>query len=94
MGGHLNAGTLEHGRDEIWLWERSHECGLAIDHRVRDTTNPKLVREVWEFVRLDADRAHLRRCQRHPIGQAHGPGTVRSSRGGKDHDLGRLGQLR
>jgi hypothetical protein len=36
----------------------------------------------------------VRRCQRHPVGQAHGPGTIGSSRCGKDHHLGRLRQLR
>jgi hypothetical protein len=88
-----NASTLEDGRDEIRLRQRSHECGLAIDDRVRHATDPELVREVREFVRLNADRPHLRRRQRHPVGQAHGPGTVGSSRRGKDHDLGWLGQL-
>lgn len=90
---HRNAGSFENGGNEVRLGEGAHESGLAIDDGVRDTAHTELVREMRELIRFDADRANLWRGQRHPVSQAHGPGTVWSSRRGKDHDLGRLGQL-
>src|ERR1700674_5707084 len=93
LGLHGDAGALEDGGDEIVLGERADERSPPIDHRVRDATDTELVREVRELVRLDADGLDLGRGQCHPVSQAHGPGTVGSSRRRKDHDLGRLGQL-
>ena len=92
--GVFNPGTLQDGGDEVRLGEGTDERSLAIDDGMGNATDPELVREVREFVRLNADGAHLRRRQRHPIGQAHGPGTVGSSRCRKNHHLGGLGQLR
>ena len=91
---HRNASTLENSGDELTLWERPNDRGSAIDDGVRYASDAELIREPRELIRLDADGPYLRRRQRHPVGQAHGPGTVRSSRRGEDHDLGRLGQLR
>src|SRR2546426_8558051 len=76
-------GALEDGGDEVRLGEGADEGRLAIDHGVRNAADAELIREIGEFVRLNADRAYLWRRQRHPVGQAHGPGTVGSSRGGK-----------
>jgi hypothetical protein len=91
--GACNPGTFEDGGDEIRFGQGADEGSLAIDHGVRNAPDAELVRQVRKFVRLNADGFDLRRGQRHPVGQAHGPGTVGSSRRGKDHHLGRLGQL-
>ena len=92
--GVFNPGTLQYGGDEVRLGEGADEGSLAIDHRVRNAPHPELVRQVRELIRFNTDGPHLRRGQRHPIGQAHGPGTVGSSRCRKNHHLGGLGQLR
>src|SRR5438067_9640335 len=89
--GVFNPGTLQYGGDEVRLGEGADEGSLAIDHRVRNAAHPELVRQVWELIRFNTDGPHLRRSQRHPIGQAHGPGTVGSSRRREDHHLGGLG---
>ena len=89
--GVFNPGTLQDGGDEVRLGEGTDERSLAIDDGMGNATDPELVREVREFVRLNADGAHLRRRQRHPIGQAHGPGTVGSRRRRKAHYLSGLG---
>ena len=89
---HRNASTLENSGDELTLWERPNDRGSAIDDGVRYASDAELIREPRELIRLDADGPYLRRRQRHPVGQAHGPGTVRSSRRGEDQDLGGLGQ--
>jgi len=89
-----NAGTFEDRGNEIRLGEGADEGSLAVDHGMRNAADSKLVRQVRELVRLNANGSHLRRRQRHPIGQAHGPGTVGSSRRRKDHHLGGFGQLR
>src|SRR5207302_7279567 len=70
-----NPGAFENGGDEVGLGECADKGGLAIDDGVRNTPDTELVRQIWELVRLNANRLHLRRCQRHPVGQAHGPGT-------------------
>src|SRR2546430_7015038 len=92
--GVFNPGTLQDGGDEVRLGEGADKRSLAIDHRVRNAAHPALVREVREFIRFNADGPYLRRRQRQPVGPAHGPGTVRSGRRRKDHDLSRFGQLR
>src|SRR5437762_12257346 len=90
----FNPGTFENGGDEVRLRKGADEGSLAIDDGMGNAADSELVREVREFVRFNADRAHLRRRQGYPVSQAHGPGTVGSSRRRKDHDLSRLGQLR
>src|ERR1700694_3867847 len=89
-----NTRSLTAGRYEVRLGEGADERRLAIDDRVRYAADPELVGQVREFVRFDADRLYQWRRQRHPVGQAHGPGTVGSGGRGKDHDLRRFGQLR
>src|SRR2546429_9255839 len=74
--GVFNPGTLQDSGDEVRLGEGADEGSLAIDDGVGDAAHPELVREVREFVRFNADGPHLRRRQRHPVGQAHGPGAV------------------
>jgi len=56
-----NAGTFEDGGNEIRLGEGTDERGLAIDDGMWNATHSELIGEVREFVRLDADRPHLRR---------------------------------
>ena len=87
----FNPGTFENGGDEVRLRKGADEGSLAIDNGMGDAADSELVREVGEFVCFDADGAHLRRGQRHPVSQAHGPGTVGSSRRRKDHHLSGLG---
>jgi hypothetical protein len=94
VGGSLaidqDASTLKNCGDEVRLGEGPDEGGLAIDNGMRNAADSELIREIGELVRFDAHRANLRRGQRHPVSQAHGPGTVGSSRRGKDHHLGGL----
>src|ERR1700674_2867587 len=60
-----NARRLEDGGDKIRLGEGPYERSLPIDHGVGDAPDAELVREVREFVRLDADRFDVRRGQCH-----------------------------
>src|SRR2546430_4236743 len=92
--GVFNPGTLQYGGDEVRLGEGADEGSLAIDDGVGDAAHPELVREIREFVRLNADGPYLRRRQRHPVGPAHGPGPVRAGQRRKDHDRSGFGQLR
>src|ERR1700681_2105811 len=56
-----NTRSFEDGGYEVRLGECADERGPPIDDRVRHAADAELVREVREFVRLDADRADVRR---------------------------------
>src|SRR5437762_5096635 len=66
----FNPGTFEDGGNEVRLGKGTDEGSLAIDDGMGNAADSELVREVREFVRFDADGAHLRRGQRHPVSQA------------------------
>jgi glycerophosphoryl diester phosphodiesterase len=88
----LDPAGAQHGVNEPRLGQRSHEGASPVDDGPGNPLDPKTLGQVRELGRLDGQRRHLGRNYRHPVGQAHGLGTVASSGGGEDHDLDRLGE--